>query len=484
MATYNTIPANLRVPGFYAEFDASRANTGSMQHKLIIIGQRLASGAVAALTPIRISRTTDAPVFFGAGSQLSEMCIAALNAKPNMAVWALGVDDLGAGNAAAANFIIAGAASVSGTLRVELGNGVVRVGVVTGMASADLASAIVAAINARVDLPAVAAVNGGNSSRVDLTARNKGLSGNQLPIRVRFEVAAQPVAPTFAITPFAGGTGNPDIADALAVLGDEWYRWAIVPWTDAPNLTLLEAELADRFSAQRAIGCRAFTAYRGTYGQTASFGDSRNSPHVSCMGTGLSQTPPHIWAAVNGVIAANSLMNDPAQQLTTLPLPGIQPPLQEDRFLFTENNNLSFEGISTYTVDAGGVVRIANQLTMYQVDPQGNADDSLLHINPVENYEEYRRMQKLLFAPHARDKLADDGNDLPVGQPIMTPKKGLGMLYRFYSDQVSVYGRCENLEEYKATASCEKVGDRLHIVDQPNFINNLRQIYARSELVG
>lgn len=482
--SYNTIPDNLRPAGFFAEFDSSRANTGSMQHKLLVLGQRLATGSVAALTPIRVSRPAEAPLFFGPGSQLSDMLIAVHSVKPAVDVWAIAVDDLGAGQAAVGNLLLTNAASVAGTLRVELGNLAVRVGVTLGMASSAMASAVVTAINARTDLPAIAAINGSNASRVDLTARNKGLSGNDIPIRVRFEVAAQPTAPTIAITPFAGGTGNPDIADAIAAMGDEWYRWIITPWTDTTNLAALETELADRFGALRAIGARAFSAYRGTFGQATTFGNSRNSPHVSCIGTGMSQTPPHIWAAVNGAIAAGSLANDPARQLTTLALPGLQPPLPEDRFTFSERNNLAFEGVSTYTVDDGGIVRIENQLTMYQTDGQGNADDSMLHINVPELYEEYRRQQKLLFAPHSRDKLADDGNNLPVGQPIMTPKKAKVMLVNWYRDLIEQRGWCENLEDYQASLLVEKTGDRLRIVDQPNFINNLRQIYARSELVG
>lgn len=483
MPTFNTIPANWRVPGFYAEFDPSRANTGSLQYKLLVLGQRLATGTVAPLTPIRVSRATEAPIFFGPGSQLSEMLMAALAANPTMDVWAIALDDLNAGQAAAGAITLTDAASVGGTLRIELGNLAVRVGVTLGMASSAMASAIVAAINARTDLPVVAAIAAGNASRVDLTARNKGLAGNDIPIRVRFEVASQPTTPVITVTPFAGGTGNPDIADVLAVMGDDWYRWIITPWTDSPSLTALETELSDRFSALRAIGARAFTAYRGTYGQAAAFGNARNSPHVTCMGTGASQTPPHLWAAVNGVVAANSLMNDPSQQLTALPLPGVQPPLAGDRFTASERNNLCYEGMSTYTVDAGGIVRIENQVTMYQTDPQGNADDSLLHINVPELYEEYRRLQKLLFAPHARDKFSADGNDIPAGQPIMTPKKARSMLYQFYSDLISVRGWCEDLDHYKATLICEKADDRLHIVDQPNFINNLRQVFARSELV-
>lgn len=482
--SYNTIAENLLIPGFYAEFDPSRANTGTMQHKLLVVGQRLPTGTVAALTPIRVTRVTEAPLFFGPGSQIAEMLIAVLSANPIVDVWAIAVDDLSAGQLATANLVISNSASVGGTLRVELGNLSVRVGVTTGMSSSALASAIATAINARTDLPAVAAINGSNASRVDLTARNKGLSGNDIPIRVRFEVASQPTAPTIAITPFAGGTGNPDITDAIAAMGDEWYRWMIVPWADTTNLNILETELESRFSAERAIGGRAFVSMRGTLGESAAFTNARNDKHIVHFPTGLTQTPPHICAAIVGAVAANSLSIDPARQLTTLALPGIQPPKPEDRFTFDERNTLTFEGGSTYKVDTAGIVRIENLITNYQVDPQGNPDDSLRHINVIEVYEEYRRLQKLLFAPHSRDKLADDGNNLPVGQPIMTPKKAKAMLVNWYRSLIEERGWCEDLEAYKVSLLVEKTGDRLRIVDQPNFINNLRQIYARSELVG
>ena len=484
MATFNSIPSNLRVPGFYSEFDPSRANSGEMQFKLLVLGQRMAAGTVAAATPVRVSRNSDAELFFGRGAQITAMLKAVINANPAMDVWAIALDDLVAGVLATGHITLTGAATTAGTLRIELGDLNVRVGVAVGQTAVLLAAAIVAAINARTDLLATAAVNGGINTQVDLTARNKGLVGNDIAIRIRFETDSQPAAPLIAVTAFAGGTGNPDITNAIAVMGDEWYRWIATPWTDSPNMAALEAELTDRFSALRAIGARAFCAYRGTYGAAASFGNAHNSPHITCMDTGLSQTPPHIWAATNAAIAANSLMSDPARQLTTLVLPGIQPPLPEDRRSFAERNNLAFDGMSTYTVDAGGLVRIENQLTMYQKDPQNNADDSMLHINVPELYEEYRRYQKLLFAPHARDKLAADGNNLPIGQPIMTPKKATAMLYGFYRDMIEVRGWCENLEDYKQALIVEKVGNRLHIVDQPNFIDNLRQIFARSELVN
>lgn len=482
--TFNTIPNNLRVPGFRAEFDSSRANTGSMQYKLLVLGQRLATGSAAAGEMLRCTRKSDAEALWGRGSMLAHMMTAAIAANPAMELWGCGLDDLGAGQKAAANIMLVGAASVAGTLRVEIGQHNVRIGVTLNMASATLASAIVAAVNANTEMSATAAINGGNTSRVDLTARNAGTVGNDVQIRVRFEAESQPTNPIVTVTAFGGGTGNPDITDAIASMGDEWFNWIANPWTDATNMTALEAELRDRFSALRMIGARAFCAFRGTYGATATYGDSRNCEHVTHMGTGPSITPPHVWAAVNAVVAGNALMKDPAQQLTTLVLPGIVPPAPEDRFTFTERNNLAFDGISTYTVDASGLVRIENQLTMYQEDATGNADDSLLHINVPELYERYRYEQRLLFAPHARDKLADDGDDIPVGQPIMTPKKARAMLHDHYDTLISDRGWCEDLDSYKATLIVEKQGNRLAIVDQPNFIDNLRQVFARSELVN
>jgi phage tail sheath gpL-like len=482
--SYSSIPENLRATGFFAEFDPSGANTGSMQYRLLLIGQRLSSGSAAAGQLMRTSRPSDGDAMWGRGSMLSLMIAAALKARPFMEVWSVGLDDLPAGQQAAANLVFAGNASVSGTLRVEIADMPVRIGIAYNQAPADVAAALVAAINAKTDLPVTASVNGGSPTRVDIVARHKGTVGNSYQVRVLFESDTQPGSPTITITPFAGGTGNPDITDVVASMGDEWFNWMVLPWLDTSNMTVLEAELRDRFSAMRQIGGRAFCAYRGTYGATANFGDTRNCEHITCMGTGPSPTPPHIWAAVNAVVAGNSLMNDPAQQLTTLVLPGISPPAPEDRFRFDERNNLAFDGISTYTVDAGGLVRIENQLTMYQEDPQGNADDSMLHINVPELYDAYRRQQRLLFAPFSRYKLADDGNDLPEGQPIMTPKKARAMLLQLYKRMIKERGWCEDLDTYKATLLVEKQGNRLAFVDKPNWIDNLRQIFGRSELTN
>ena len=484
MMTFNDIPENLRIPGYFIEFDPSRANTGTYQHKLLVIGQRLATGTVAEATPTLTSNAAQGENYFGRGAQLSHMLNYIFKVRPSMPVWAIGLDDLVAGVAASGSITFTGAASTAGTLNVIVGGEKVQVGVAAADAQDVIAAAVVAGITAKTDCPVTAAVDGGNSNQVNLTHRHKGELGNDLTVDVLFDSASQPTAPAIAITAMAGGTGNPDINTAIAAMGDEWYNWIIMPWTDSTNMTALETELVDRFSPLRQIGCRAFAPVSGTYGSAQAYGDSRNSPHVTCMGSGLAPQPAYIWAAVNAVVAANSLANDPSRQLRGLSLPYLIPPAAEDRFTNTERNNLLYDGISTYTVDAGGVVRIEAQITMYQENASGLPDDSMLYLNVPEVFERYRHEVRVMFSAYNRDKLADDGNKVPLGQPIMTPKKARGLMINLYRRMVEELAWCENLDNYKDTLLVEKTGNRLRIVDQPNFIDNFRQLFMRSELVN
>jgi len=481
--TFNTIPSNLRVPGFYFEFDPSRANTGTQQKKLVVLGQRLNSGSVASHTPVVISRASQAEEYFGRGSMLADMLDMVFQNNPQVQVWAIASDDLPAGLAATGSINVAGVASTAGLLRINVGGKTANAGIASSDAPATVAANIVAAINAQTDLPISAQLNTGDTSTIDIAAKNKGVVGNDIDIDLEIEAAQLPTAPTFNITQLTGGAGNPDVADALAAMGDEWYNWIVMPWVDAANLAVLDDELNDRYSSMRQIGCRAFTAVRGSHAELLGFGNTRNNYHVTTMGCGQAPQPAYLWSAANATAAANSLQIDPTRQLHSLELVGIEAPFKSLIFTKAEQNQQLFDGISTYTVDNDGTVRIQSQITNYQENAQGLADDSVLYVNTPEFYDAYRWEQRILFAPYARDKLADDGNKIPAGQPIMTPKKARGLLLAFYKSMVEERGWCEDYEHYKNTLIVEKQENRLAIVDQPNQIDNLRQIYGRSEMV-
>ncbi len=483
MSAFEQIPSNMRAGFFFYEFSASRANSGSYLHHMVVLGQRLATGQVAAGVPVAVTRLQDASIYFGVGSQLEHMFKFLFKVRPNMKVSAIALDDLPAGFAATGKYTVTGAMSSNATMVIKAANETVKLGVAAAQTQDVIASAMVAAINAQTDYPVTAVVNAGNNNEVDIVARHKGEYGNDIMLDVMFESTEQPTSPIINITPMSGGSGNPDIVDAITAMGDEWYNWIVNPWTDATNMAALETELSSRFSPTRQIGCRAFTAITGSYGTAAAYGDGRNHPHVTCQGTDKSPTPPWCWAASNGVVAANSLSIDPSRQLRGLVLPGIEPAAREDRFTFDERNLLLFDGISTHTVDAGGNVLIEQQITMYQKDTLGNSDDSLLYITVPELTDARRRRLSLLFAPHARDKFMDDGNDIPVNEPVMTPSKAKVLLANEYSEGISELAWYEDFDSWFETLSVTKNGSRLEIIDQPNYVENLRQVYMRDELV-
>jgi phage tail sheath gpL-like len=58
---------------------------------------------------------------------------------------------------------------------------------------------------------------------------------------------------------------------------------------------------------------------------------------------------------------------------------GVAPPTPDQRFVFSDRNTLLFDGISTFLVDQGGIVRIERLITNYQKNPSGVADDSYLN---------------------------------------------------------------------------------------------------------
>lgn len=480
--SFNSIFTNTRLPGFQGELDPSQANTGSRNWRLLVIGQRLATGAVDALEPKRVTSETEAETYFGRGSMLANMLKIALLNQPGNAVYAIALNDVlqaAGGNAASANINFTGNASHTGRVIARIAGEDVAAGMIEGDTPATIVAQLVAQINVASALPVTATANG---AQLQLTAKNAGECGNFITVKIRMEAAGQVTAPTMSNNGelnLFGGTGNPDITDALDVMGSDWYRWIVMPYTDANNLTALETELDERFLPSKQIGARAFCAYRGSYGAAAAFGDTRNNSHVSCMGTGLSDSPPWLWAAGVATVCSNSLANSPVRQMRSLKVRGLRPPKVVDRFIDTQRDLLLFDGVSTYTVGNDDSIYIEAIITMYQENAQGLPDDSLLYLNTMEWYEMYRYELRVLFEPYARDMLADDSPSLPKGQPIMTPKKAKGLMADWYENYiVGVLGWCETPETYEPQVV--KNGNRLEIIDNPNPVENNRQQFVRS----
>ncbi|WP_186151038.1 phage tail sheath subtilisin-like domain-containing protein [Burkholderia gladioli] len=445
---FSVIPSNIRLPGAYFELDNSQANTGASTQRALVIGQITAAGSATPNVPAICGGIGDAQSAGGINSMLANM-VAAYRLNDTFGeVWMLPVPDAAGATAAAGEITITAAPSANGTLSLYVAGNLVTVPVTAGQVVADVASAIVEAVNAVAGIPVTAASQAGV---VTLTAVNKGLCGNEIDIRFNYLGTAggevTPAGLTYTITPMAGGATNPTLTTALANLGTTSFDFIVNPYTDASSLDAVKALLSDetgRWSYLEQLYGHSFGAYAGTFAEATTLGLARNNQHETILPADGSPTPSWLWAASLAGQAAVSVRADPGVPLQSLPLNGVLAPAPEDRWQPTIRNTLLWDGMSTFTVADDGTVMTENIITTYQKNAQGVADDSYLEVETMfQLVLEIRTLQAMLSSKYARCKLADDGSRPAAGSNLVTPstiKSDIIALYNERADAGFVQG--------------------------------------------
>jgi len=475
---FDGIPNGTKLPFFFVEFSTSKAQQGpSVQiYKVLLIGQRIAVGTKPEKQIDLVTSEAQAQKFYGNGSMLASMASAFLKENKTTSLSCISLDDDGAANAAAGIMTFAGTATEAGTVSIKVAGRRYRVGVAIGDTQTDIAAALAAEITADVNRQ----VDSANALGVlTNTHRNKSEAGNGIDQRVNPEVGEElPAGITVVVGVFAGGTANPDIADVIAAMGDTQFHILGNPYNDAANLTLLETELADRFGPIRQIEGVAMGGKRDTFSNLIIFGDGRNSPHISTEGVD-GPSNPWDWAGSRaGVISFNGQI-DPARPFQTLPLTAVDGGDDDEVFSFTEKNLLLNDGISSHSVDSGGVVRIDRAITMNQENALGAPDTSLLDVNTLLTLGflrfDFRTQFQLTYPRH---KLGDDGNRFPAGAPIITPKIAKAKAISIFKGWLEDLGLVENIDQFKKDLVVERDAsdpNRLNFLLSPDLINQFRQ---------
>lgn len=156
--SFNYLPANVRVPLFYAELDNSQAGYFTQNKRALLIGQKLTAGTAVVNTPYLVSTTDQAKTLFGTGSMLARMHAFYRLQDAFGEVWCLAVADAGAGVQATGTITVTGPATASGTINLYIAGQKVQVAVAASDAQNTIAAAINAAINAATDLPVTSTV--------------------------------------------------------------------------------------------------------------------------------------------------------------------------------------------------------------------------------------------------------------------------------------------------------------------------------------
>lgn len=452
MIAFRNIPAGLRTPGTFAELDASQANSAAGTQRALIIGQITAAAALAPNVPVQAASVGEAAIAGGSGSMLAAM-VAAYRANDAFGeLWYLPIADDGAAVAAIGSIVFGGPSTGAGAVCLYIAGQLVPIAVGVGASAEQIATTTVAAVNAAVDLPVTAAVDGGNPAKVNLTAKNKGAVANDIDLRVNYRGAAGgealPAGVNVAITAMAGGTTNPVLTAALAALGTMPFDFIVSPYADTASIAAITGLLGDaagRWAPTTQIYGHCFIAKRGTQGALATFGAALNDQHLSCLGFNDSPTPPYAWAAALAGAVAPSVRADPGTPLQTLAIAGVLAPPVQSQFQIGQRNLLLYDGISTFRVDPAGTVQIERLVTTYQVNAQGQADNGYLDAESMFTLMAVLRAYATLWSSKfGRAKLGQDSVRYGPGANVVTPatlKAEFVALYRsLETDQAWVQG--------------------------------------------
>lgn len=477
---FNSIPSDIRVPLFWAEMDNSEANTTQDNGPALLIGCANTGSEIVKNKLTIMPSASLAGKLAGRGSQLARMVAQYRKVDPFGELWVIAVNEP-TGAAATGTLTLSGTAQAAGTLSLYIGITRVQAQVSTSDTAAVVATTLAGAITANPDLPVTATVAMGV---ITLTARQKGLTGNDIPLMLNYHGTVggenTPDGINVAITAMNGGTGVPDLDLSIAAMGDEPFDFIGSPFSDSASLEALKLEMNDgsgRWSYARQLYGHVYTAKKGSLSDLVAFGDTQNNQHITVAGYEVdNQTAGDELAALRTARNAVFIRNDPARPTQTGELTGALPALAGSRFTLTEQQSLLSHGIATAYAESG-VLRIQRDITTYQKNQYGVADNSYLDSETLHTSAYViRQLKSVITSKYPRHKLANDGTRFGAGQAIVTPAVIKGEMCAIYR-RMERAGIVENFELFKQHLIVERNAsnpNRLDVLFPPDYVNQLR----------
>ena len=237
ISTAIDLSAVARVTGIQTLFkNLKRGAVQYLPQRIAVFGQG-STASTYSTTKSQVTSALEVAQTYGFGSPLH---LAVLQLLPTngdgvgtLPVTVYPLDDAGGAVAAAGDITPVGAVTKAGSFVVRINNIVsVPFSVAVGDTVAQIVTKIYTAMAASLDLPMTAV---DSTTKVDVTAKWKGASGNDLYLEV---VGPTDTGVTFAFTQPAGGATNPNIDAALAQIGNVWETM-IVNCLDVADTTTL-----------------------------------------------------------------------------------------------------------------------------------------------------------------------------------------------------------------------------------------------------
>lgn len=417
------VPSNIVIPFFGLTFDGSQAGAESsdLPMTMLVIAQRLSTGTVAEGVPFLATTVSEVATAAGFGSMAHLMASLVFANNKTVPVWFILLDDAATSTAATHAFDITGTATEDGELAVYIKGRRYAVTVSNGDANTAVLSAINDALVADVnELPCTTAVA---TSTLTATMKNKGIAAGDLDIRFAAAPGEKiPAGLTVSTVTTTAGTVDPDLGDALAVIGAKWFNVIVQPFTDTTNLDTLEEYMETVSDVMEQREGLAIQVKRDTRTNMITFGadtSNRNSKWLATYpGYGRRESTYELAAAIAAYTAV-AIQEHAAIPLHRGVLSGITALDTADRWTATERNQLALNAISTLTDEVE--VQTEATVTMYLKNSSGVADTAYRQQNKVFTLSTLRyRFKNQILTKYARALLADEADNIGPGLAVMT----------------------------------------------------------------
>lgn len=489
--SFNELPALIRAPGVYIEFDGSRAveNPPAKPHKVLVIGQQLSTATVAEATINKIFSDAKAEEFHGVGSMIAEEVRAYRKIDRLTEISTIALDEEAAGVVAAGTFTFAGTATEAGEMVLYIAGERFAIAVADGDTAAELetsGTAFIIGQGARYTRLPITALADAVGTGIDITCKWKGTTGNKIDLRTSYNDGEKiPAGLTVTITAMVGGATDPAMSDIVTAIGEVQFDTIITPYSDATSLTALQAHLVVMWGGTVQKEGHLFAADTDTVGNLTTLGNSRNDEFVTIMGGGVSPTPPWIWAAATAAADVVVTKIDPFLPRVGRQLIGVLPPAQTDLFTWAQRDTLLTDGISTFT-EEGGKVLVDRLITTYQTK-SAVPDTTYLKIQTLRGLAllrfEWRARVLLKYQGY---KLAQDGTNFAPGQKVVTPstiKAEAHVQFRNWETR----GFVEDFDQFKDELIVEindADKDRIDLRMGPNLINQFNVLAGQMQFIN
>jgi len=415
---FDSIPSGRRTPGRAIELNVLLAQAGliaTAAPRVLFIGQRTSDGTVAEKVLKQVYSDAKAKEFFGEGSTLAMMLLAAFKQHPNIRAEAIALDDSDTGVAADGEFQLSGTCTVAGTLRLWCGHRYVDVPVAVGDAAADVVDAFIASGSAELgDMPCTFA---DDSDNIDVTARNDGPHGND--IYLGYELLNGLTGISVTVVDMASGANYADPDDALGEVEAEHFDIIVLGgFEDSTELGKLKTHLDTVGAPLEMRGGFGVYATTGTLSAATTLAANFKTSYrmAAAFAKNAKITPWELAAQYAAAIAAET---DLAMPLNNTELLGVDVPTAANRLTSTELETLLWAGVGPVVSPDGLRMRIVRTITTCYETAGGTPFEAMLDVQTLRVLEFVRYQLNAMFgSKFAKGKFTDELLDVVKGEVV------------------------------------------------------------------